>query len=234
MRGVKTKKGSHIGTVISFVLFITFIVFLYSITSPALKSNKEEENLLIYLENKIIENVSAELNSTSISFENSGDCLQINNYQGGANTVVKDKDGNIVDSGVEGNTLFIKISSETFFKIYSSEVELEGKPYNSGDCANPLTNYEPGLSRTEKKVSEEKVIELINRYSANYSKLKEDFKIPNSRDFGFGFIYNNGTLIPYETPEKNASSDIYTNRVPVEYFDKQAEILQGFVNIKVW
>ena len=228
---IKNKRGDHIGTVISFVLFMTFVVFLYSITSPALKSSDEEENLLVYLENKIIENISDYLTSISVSFSPSGNCLQVNNYPYASNVLVKNSEGEIVNSDVLSGNLYIELNSESFFNIYASESFLNSPEWDSSSC-NPSANYNLGLYRTEEKVSEEKVSELLKVYSENYDRVKEYFKVPDSREFGFGFIYNNNTLV--STDDKNVSTNIYTNKIPVEYFNEEAEILQGFVNIKVW
>ena len=228
----KNKKGDHIGTVISFILFITFVVFLYSITSPSLKSDKSEENLLVYLENKIIENVSIDLNSMSVSFSSgSENCLQVSNYPSASNVIVQNSTGGVVNSEVSSGDLFIEISSEEFFKIYSSESIFNSPSWDSASC-NSLSNPDVGLSRTEKKVSEEKILELINLYKLDYDGLKTYFNVPNSREFGLDFIYNNNTPVFTDTP--NISENIYTTKVAIEYFDKEANVLQGFVNIKVW
>ena len=56
------KKGSHVGMMLSFVIFVTFIVFLYSVLSPAIKIGQDKK---LILDNLILELVEM-LNSNYI------------------------------------------------------------------------------------------------------------------------------------------------------------------------
>ena len=57
----KNHRGSHVGVVISFVIFVTFLTFLYAILQPAIKLSGDEPGTLKYIEEKIIENTSRSL-----------------------------------------------------------------------------------------------------------------------------------------------------------------------------
>ena len=60
------KLGSHVGMIISFVIFITFIVFLYSVVKPAITTGEDKKTILSALEMQILNNISANLTSASI------------------------------------------------------------------------------------------------------------------------------------------------------------------------
>ena len=81
-------------------------------------------------------------------------------------------------------------------------------------------------------ISEKKVIDLIAEYEANYKGLKNNLKVPSGDEFGFGFIYNNGTEI--SVAQKNKSTDIYARTIPAQYIDREANINYGFILIRVW
>ena len=41
IKKIKSKKGSHVGVVVSFVIFVTFLIFLYTIIQPATVREKD-------------------------------------------------------------------------------------------------------------------------------------------------------------------------------------------------
>ena len=75
----KNCKGSNVGFAIAFVLFVSFIVFLFNMMGPVGKVESDKYFLLKHLENKIIENTSSELTMTSVKTQN-GNLIKI--YEG--------------------------------------------------------------------------------------------------------------------------------------------------------
>ena len=68
---MKNKRGSHVGIVLSFVIFVTFLAFLYTIIEPTIKIQQDKESLLNYLKIELMETFSADLTSTSITINKS-------------------------------------------------------------------------------------------------------------------------------------------------------------------
>ncbi len=62
-----SKKGSHVGMMLSFVIFITFIVFIIIMFDPIIRSGKNEKYLFDQLEIELLE-----------KFETNGDVLVVN------------------------------------------------------------------------------------------------------------------------------------------------------------
>ena len=152
--------------------------------------------------------------------------------------IVKGERGKIFFNKIDGDNLKIDRGAdieEFFFKIYNSE-ELEERSggefttcrlYDSG-----LGQYTIGLVRTDQYIFETKVNNLINEYETDYDNLKDDLNIPPGSEFGFSLIYSNQTRIG--TEEKEISTNIYSQEIPVQYVDGQANINSGFINILVW
>ena len=57
----KSRRGSHVGVIASFSIFILFLVGLYLVTEPALKFDKDKKALLQYLEGRLVEEFSGNL-----------------------------------------------------------------------------------------------------------------------------------------------------------------------------
>lgn len=237
------KRGSHVGMVLSFVVFITFLVFLYSVVEPAIKTQKDEKAILNYLRTELIKKISANLTSVSIIINDTvpGNCIQLENFTNeaeiGSKLIVKNNSGNIFTAKISGNNLFVdrESSGNIFFKIYFSEEFEETEEGTMEGCENlnkEAGDYKIGLIRTEKNIFEVKIIKLIEKYNIDYENLKNELKIPSGNDFGFGFICNNGTVI--ETGEKDLSTNIYTEETPITYIDEDASILSGFIKTKIW
>ena len=226
------KKGSHIGIVISFVIFMTFIVFLYSISNPAIKTEKSDESLIEYLEPKIIQEVSSGLTTIYASSSDAGyNCIGIQNYPGvGFSTIAKNAEDVIIDSYISGSNLYLE-PGEDFVKVFYSEDSLEQHNFNFEDCLEIGTTA-IDFQRTEKYVSESKIVSLIEDLNnEGYEELKTQFNFVESKDFGIGFV-NDETEI--ETESSDLSTNIYVEEIPIQYFDNQANIKNGFLKIRVW
>ena len=121
---MKSKKGSHIGFVISFIVFITFAIFTYLVVQPAFKANESKKDFLSVLNNEISSEALSNLTSSSIKIDETynipggKDCIDIEKY-GDGNVFIKDEDNNRIEaysSGgrikinwQEGDPLFLKI-----------------------------------------------------------------------------------------------------------------------------
>ena len=120
--------GTHVGFVLSFIIFVTFLTFLYSIIIEPITNQENKQSILENLRIKLVENVSSGLMISSISTEGSTqNCIRLNGLIGdlGINSriIVKNELEKIQTSYVLGSDLEIVRSdiNNTFFKIYYSE-----------------------------------------------------------------------------------------------------------------
>jgi len=241
MRG---KLGSHVGMILSFVIFITFIVFLYVILRPAVTTSEDKKATLTYIERQILENVSANFTSTSVSIsENPPEsCVSILNLLlipelSPPGIKVKNKDG-IIQQEIyvqtnSPNLLIDRNSPGVFFYIYSSPEWEFINEASRDDCkAIGDDKYQIGLVKETNYPFEENLIEFIDYYKTNYEDLKKELKTPPGAEFGLGFIQSNQSEISVGTPGKSAN--VYAEVIPIQYIDDSANIQSGFINIKVW
>jgi len=234
------KKGSHVGFVISFVLFITFIIFMYAILSSRIDFGQEKANSLNYVKAEIIERVSENLTSISVAIgqQSPQSCILLTDFflkTGVANRfVVRSDSGNVLQSGRSGNDLFLERNGNLFFRVYGSEEfnASEGTLSSCQSLSEGSQGYILGLSRDSRDIFESKVLELFGNYTENYEALKKDMKISPGDEFGFGFTYNNGTEV--KTPEKNVTINVYAERTAIQYIKTDAAREPGFIDIIVW
>ena len=234
------KQGSHVAVVISFVIFVTFMVFLYSMARSSVNPEEKENSLVESLKAKLINEASAELITITVNFSrNSGiNCIELNGLSSKfgitPRIIVKNQNQTTTDAALNGDDLRInRITREDkFFKVYNSP-EFSATSTSSWNCEefNEFTHYTVGLVKTEEYVFEEKILDLINNYN-NYENMKEYLKIPEGSEFGLGFIYENGTSTNVEI--KDVTADIYVKEEPVQYVSRQGDISTGFLRVMVW
>lgn len=248
--GVKSRRGSHIDIVISFVIFIVFLGFLYSIISPA-KVQENKEAILNYLETEIKDKLSANLISSSINIpgDYTWDCFQVEhtiNFEEGLNVIVKDENEIPIRFGLidTPDKKYLRIDgtpNKKSFKIYYSEEKFEDFPLNSEGCTFAPNTYhletednpikQVGLVRTEKYIFETKV-EKVFKDDDSYKEVKESLNLPYGSEFSFNFTFNDGTSVAWEN--KKVSTNTYAREIPVQYINEEANITLGYLNIKVW
>ncbi len=239
---LKNKKGSHIGVMISFLVFVTFLIFLQILLEPALKSNQDRGTLLDGVKDDIINASSSNLKIATIFVEESvtSNCVSIDSFLDDfdfdSRIIVLSEDGNVVDSSLasDSNTLQMtrNFNSENLLKIHSSEVF---DPLESGSISCQAivegSDYILGISREKNYVFEKKLASFIED-SSNYSKLKLDLGIPEDIDLGIEFVYENGSSI--NTTEKDVTTNVYVDEEQIDYVGENGKILSGKLRIKIW
>ena len=233
--GKGKRGGTQVGFVLSFVIFITFIIVIYSVLIVPNLNQEDKRSLVDNLKIKLLENVSGELAVVSINTESAPqNCIRIQNFLGNFNTssrlVAKDKFGVSQKTYVLGSDLEIsRNSNETFFKVYESGEFDVASAVGETPC-NPRS-YETGNAKREVYIFEKKIISLMGNYQENYESVRDGFNFPDDSDFDFGFKYSNETHIKVE---RQTTLSIYSVEIPIQYVDGNASILSGFVNIRVW
>jgi len=205
-----------------------FLVFLYSILEPAVNKNNDKRFILDRFQSNLIEQVSANLTTVLVSSPG-GTCLQIYDenvrVESGLNSIVKDMDGNILQSKREGNYLLME--DNNFLRVYYSEEEFDLYESIFINCIEPVIES----IRSDEQIFETKIIEIENLYQTDYEGLKEIMEIPEGYGFDFKFIFEDGTTIGSGT---EFSREVYVKEIPVSYVDKEAKILTGKFIIRVW
>ena len=233
---MKKRGDTHVGVVLSFVIFITFLIFVYTILIQPAISQTSKQSVLENLKIKLTDEISGELTVATINIEDKPqNCIRLSNLITdigvNSNIIVKDKLGVTQTSYDLSNDLEISRdnSDDTFFKVYHSN-EFSALSTTGETLCTPTT-YTKGLVRTSKYIFESKILNLMNDYETNYETIKNNLEIHSSSNFGLGFRYGNGTSI--RVPE-NLTTNIYALEIPSQYISKDSDIKLGFLNIRVW
>lgn len=233
---INNKKASHVGIILSFVIFVTFLVFLFSIFGSPIKFLQSKEPTLDYLEVEMENLLLSNFTTLTISVDATENCIKVNNQAlgvAGIPSIVKNKDEDIKPSINSGNDLRFKKTGDDFFKIYYaqelSNINSEEQMQNcyEVDLQNDISSFRLDFFYTENKINS-----FISDYESDYTKLKDDLGLSPNTEFSFSFTNAQGEII--QTEQKGTSANIYAREIPVQYFNESANIKSGFINLKVW
>lgn len=241
---MKNKRGSHIGVMLSFVVFTTFLIFLYAIIQPEIRNQENKNPILDDLESEIIKKISIDLDIVSVYTNDTqitDTCIDLVNFSSAVNDSyvrVKDRLGNTLNQEFRPGRKDLRIefagTERKFFKVYGSS-EFSSTETLVGGVCEALTkgnNYTLGITKTNNIIYEKKVVNTSIEYQTNYEGLKNTLNFPEDSDFDFRFITQNNTIIG--PLEKDVKTSIYSKETPIIYIDDNGNILLGVLNIKVW
>jgi len=253
------KAASHVEVIISFAIFIGFLVFMYAVLEPAVRSPIEKEYSLASLKTNFLNHISSKVERYEFSVEESteGDypsgCLKIKTYDIKNNITIKDEMGDIVQSNFKINQIgpeeIIMSSPPEIgekYSIYSSEDFEEG----SGSCYEEIVDCSAGsigsdeycyylnYRDSEEHILRSKIEMLKEDYEGGTTEemLRSMLDIPARNWFWFNFSNDNREqLIVPAMPEIPEEVNVYSEEIPITYIDDDPETeLNGFLVIKTW
>lgn len=246
------KKGSsQVDIVISFLIFITFLVFMFSILEPAIKTQNNKQILLDFLKLSLVDEFKSTgetiTTMTIIILEDrTKECVKIS---GGTSKPIleaaetspsglriKDENGNTIEYGFKGGQFLMKLAPDYkgVLKIYLGVDN--PATYSSTNCKNVDVDTGSIIEETAEIVLETSITELKSNYDSelgNYDNLKEQLGVPDNSDFWFSFLLEDGTKIEPEEPVF-PNVDIFSTEIPVQYFDTETNLQIGILTVKVW
>jgi len=254
------KKGaSNVGFVLSFMIFILFIIFMFSAIEPFLKTQASKQSLLELLRFSLIDDFKAEdltimtIKSDPISPDKP--CVSLTNIIGSGDNKIPEEyltnnqlkiknDSKNFDYSRSGNSLQIGSwesgdlqTNGFFFKIYYSEALGQTQVILNGCHPIPETDYKIGsLVEEQSQVIESKILDLKDSYESDCGEtIKTDLKIPDGNEFTFSFKpADDGTPIEPQGCGGIPNTNVYATEFPVQYLDNNAELQIGYLTIKVW
>jgi len=242
------KKGSHVGMILSFTLFITFILFLYTISKPALETNSDKKTICGKIESLLIQNTSSNLTTITVVIKQKpGDresvelrgFLIISGLTFIPQFIIKNRDSRILDSyhKIPESVIVDRTSTdETVLKVYHSK-EFSSLSESEGSASVKIRDnpegYNIGSMTLDKYIFESQIEKLITFYDENYEQLKINLLVPSGIEFDFSFKKSDDTIMA-PSIERLRSNNVYSEETPVQYVDENAIIQSGFINIQVW
>lgn len=246
MRKINNKKGSHVGIVVSFVIFVTFLVFLYTIIQPVTVRERSKDYVLEYLTLNLIGNSTGNMTTMIIDVtESTGnqDCLNMQDFpevpeSERNNLLIKNSSDFIFPYEYRGNE-DVWIQTGTNFigilKVYFGS-DLEKSPLSTATGCNPRA-YTVGYVKTFSEIFETKMVEMNETYYADYEGLKAYLGIPPGTEFNF-YIYDSQRseppVISAENQEPPTDRSVFVEETPIQYSDENGNKLFGFLVVKIW
>ena len=247
------KKGTHVGFVISMIIFISFVVFVFIVFEPFVRHDREKPISLNHLRNGIIEESSSDVVTLNLKSPVTSGCFAIRDLgnllsfpDGRAidfcNLTIKDGSGEILNyssSDCSGaGELKIEVKDSGFLKFYYPEnhENLEGSFVSNVNSDCRRMNYNLGQVKSGKRTFFSLMKKLAKEYNASYQDSRERFGVPYRMDFRFYFTDGDGnSLFPLpDFPVPSGSSDVLASRLPVIYVDETADLKSGFLKVEIW
>ncbi len=240
------KRGiSHIEIMLSFLIFMGFVLFSLYFFSP-FKTGRLVESSLTYAFREIkndalveIETYSVVLNLQSpppegviaVKLENALDNVNVRAENYLEEVIPSKRDGSNQDIiyidfanagyGLGKGFASIKLSSD--FEPYIGSV---------AERAVDGALYKIASSNSDSVISEKKIIELKNKYDSDYEALKKDFNLPNKVNFGFGIVYSNDKIEASKEVPKNL--EIFSNNERIKVLKANGKIEFADLIVKIW
>lgn len=256
---MKNKKAlSHVEIMISFVIFIGFLIFFYVIIEPAIKGPKSDETILQDLEENFLDQISEEVSVYSLALDweesnpyncNPGICIKIESpIQVNKNASVIEDDGAI--DCYNNPSYYISLwcdegcEKKDKFTIYYANSFIMKRTI---DCTSELAPECYTMKSLKKRVYifENKIEILKNEYGdgtgEGYELLKTDLDIPSKYSFWFDFMDENklvSKFADWTSPDIPEDINTYVSEIPITYISKDEQNPEtkknGFLVIKMW
>ncbi len=223
------KKGSHVGFVLSFLIFIVALVFIYLIIISAIPKSETKENSLLLLEKNVLNKISSDVwVIRAYGSGTGGSCISILKPALINNGVsIAFNDSGSIASSVSGNDLFVEGGAGAMKIYYSDSI------YNTNLLAlTGCSQISPDSVKKEKKFLENKIVDLMSNFSGNYSALKNELEVPSEMDFDLYFEYGNSSTIGKIRREPN--TEVYSANLNIYYLSTDNSNKQGKLRVKIW
>lgn len=228
---MKDKKGmEHVEVVISFLIFVTFVTFLFVFLNP-FKQRGVSDSVSEAIQEKIQDYGKIDFLYTSVNVNLTrvtGSCFNIENLSN-SKVIVKNASGIRVNAAQSANRINIQKSEEFYFIFYSSMFTEQGT-FSSCTSLN-AAEYKIGSVQSIDVYSLNKFITLNASYHSDYESLKGSLGIEN--DFGFVIKDVQGNEI-VRALKKATMVNIKAVELPVPFIDENANIEVKILSIYLW
>lgn len=212
---VNSKRSqSHVEMIISFVIFIGFLLFIFIFLNPFART-KEPDYIMDNAQKAIINNMTENIGKLSIILNDSGTCY------------------NFSESDYDGN--YFEVNDGRKYTIYFSDIFANYETKKEDDCGKG--NYTWGVYSREDMVVYEKIQKLKENYeksNEDYNNLKKSLRITN--DFLFKTRDFAGNGIDALSLNKNIPEgiNVVSRELPIRVINNSGHIQELVLNIRVW
>lgn len=222
---------SHVEAIMSFVMFIGFLIFAFYFFNP-FQSNRTLDTTLDYLIKETNDYASSEIISYSVFIKVPNDVaislpVPFSNY----NSLVEDSTGSVVDSYVDSQGYVNFKSPLDGYAIIRYNTHFINGITIFGLLLNN-SQFEVSSSEEGHILSEAKFLELKNDYESDYNSLREDFNLPNRVDFGFTLYLPDKEITGNREIPLNV--EVFSKSQRLELIDSDGQIVFADLIVKAW
>lgn len=239
-----TKKSQvHLEMVISFVIFIVFLMAILFFLNP-LDQKRVSFFSFDSVQEKLISNISDKYDyySLILDAEPSKSCIKIDNsinLDSSTTILFTDGLGNLLGSRLLSSENKIEIevpisSEKRFFNVYVSNSFNQTTLSKSG-CEN-LNQDDFSFSQKDIRTTAfyNKLFLFNSSYMSNYNELRKQLGIQD--DFNFAVYYLNRTIVMSDSLSKKRPLGVrvMAREIPINIMDSDAQKHQFIISIRVW
>ena len=215
----KTSQG-HIEVILSMVLFIGFLIFIFLFLNPSFRTKQELP--IKDIQDKVIERISSDIGKLSVIVNTEDDCYSLMAFSKDVN----DKyDNNFIEINDSQDPRRYTIYYGNFF-----DPSLIGVI----SCSDKIgKDFSLGGYTEESIIVYEKIKELKKDYEENYGGLKESLKVD---DFSFKVKDLDGNFVAELIVDKKIpeNTNVASKDTPIRVMDNRGNIKEFILNIKTW
>jgi len=202
----------HVEIIISFVIFIGFLIFIFVFINPLATTSGKQINIE-EVKQVILGQMSEKVGVLSVIVDTTEDCYSLEDVSeyGGSFVEIKDADRK--------------------YTIYFSEIFGEG---TISCTSKPDREFILGVYYENEIIFEDNVKELKEDYEANYEYLKGNLGV--SSDFSFSFKDFNENVLSELSVTKDSPTGVERDaqEFPVKVIDSLGNIQDRIINVRVW
>ena len=238
---MRSKKGAgHVEVIISFVIFIGFLVFLFFIFNPLelVRDTSLVDSVFIKME----ERIAIEVFSVSLSLNSPGDvqgCFGIpddlNCAEEGKEVRVLDKDGvSDIEAELASERIYVEKDSDNFYTVVCTEdIDASAPP---GGCTDDddlnEDQFDLGIISEKRVWSDEGFQRFMGEYE-EYESLKDDF-VPRGSDFGFRVWDLDDQETPLYRGGESPQTRVDARTMPIDVISNEGIITKRTLTILTW
>ncbi len=242
------KRGiSHIEVMLSFLIFIGFVIFAFYFFSPS-QTSRIVESATSYAFREIIENTNTEVESYYVKMDVSGmgsgsefRKIKISGVDNIKNVRAENRHGTFVESRREGASDNINFKADSVhdgdpsegFAIFRFSEDINPGSGPSGGGQLNDDEYSIISSDKIKFMSEKKIKALNASYYDNYEKLKQQFNLPSSVNFEFNIVFDSGEEIEAKR-ERPEGVEVFSNVRRVEILREDGSVIFADLILRIW
>ena len=230
-----TKKSQgHIEVIISFVIFIGFVLTFFLFLNP-LNRVAINPSALDDIQAILFDNLSSPVKYVPVRLHSIQDaCFEINDALDlGNTTIVFDSNGKILTSQLNNGKISISNSGEEkFYKIYSSDL-FEGSTL-SLCIALDSSDYGFGVLSSENRIFFENLKSLQRDYISDYDGLRKNLKIRSNFDFVIFDLNRYAIMNDTISVHKLKGENILARDIPIRVINETAGENEFIFSLRVW